>query len=75
MVISANRLNKEGYVEVFSALLLETFYIIRNQAVKTPDPSLVRYSLQEIQALKGLSKEELRYMHFAKKEFEGDVIR
>jgi len=67
-------LNQEGYLEIFSSVLLETIYLVRNKAVKVPDSSLVKYQLSEIPALRGLSGEELELMHFAKKELGGVIV-
>lgn len=68
-------MSDEGYVKIFSSVLLDTIYLVRDKNVKTPDSSLVKYQLKEVPALKGLSREELRYMHFAKKEFQGEIIQ
>ena len=49
-------LRKEGWIEIKSSVFETNLYIIRDQSIETPDSSLPRFTLKEVEALKGLAK-------------------
>jgi len=64
---------KRGWIQIFSGHLQENFYLIRHERIKTPSLDYPRYTLKEIQAVAGLSIEELQTMHEAKQIFSGAI--
>ncbi|PIR00332.1 MAG: hypothetical protein COV66_07565 [Nitrospinae bacterium CG11_big_fil_rev_8_21_14_0_20_45_15] len=70
----AERLFRErGWVQVYSTYLKLDFYLVRDENVRTPEPSIVKYTLMEIQVLNDLSVEELLTLHKAKEIFKGFI--
>ena len=62
---------------IFSEILNESIVIvIKREGVKPAreqNPGLVLYSPKEVQELKGLDPDQIRLLHFAKKEFNGSI--
>jgi len=70
----AARLYQErGWLQIFSAHLNQSIYLIRDQAVKVPDPSIPRYTQEETEALRDLTLDELKTLHEAKLIFNGTI--
>ena len=70
----AARLYRErGWLQIFSAHLNLSIYLVRNQAVKVPDLSIPRYTQEETEALRDLTLDELKTLHEAKVIFNGTI--
>jgi len=67
--------NKFGYLEVYSKVLQESIYFVRDYSVRPPKKDLVRYKLTEALKFKGLSDEQIRYLHNAKILLKGEVVK
>jgi hypothetical protein len=65
---------RRGWIRIFSAYLNQSIYLVRNKWVKVPDPTLSKYTQNEIEALKGLSWEEAQTLHKAKVLFNGEIL-
>ena len=73
-VQEATRLyQKKGWVQIFSGHLNQSIYLVKNDQVNVPDPSIPKYTQVEIEALKGLNLEELMTLHEAKRIFRGTI--
>ena len=65
-----SRLYRErGWIEIYSSLLDSKIYLVRDSKIKTPDRRILRYAQSELDSLRGLSIDELKVMHEAKKAF------
>ena len=70
----AIRLYQErGWIEIYSSLLDSKIYLVRDSKIKTPDRRILRYAQSELDSLRGLSIDELKVMHEAKKAFGGII--
>ena len=70
----AARLYQErGWLEIYSSLLDSKIYLVRDSKIKTPDRIILRYAQSELDSLRGLSIDELKVMHEAKKAFGGII--
>ena len=70
----ASRLYRErGWIEIYSSLLDNKIYLVRDSKIKTPDRRILRYAQSELDSLRGLSIDELKVMHEAKKAFGGII--
>jgi len=65
---------KRGWIQIFSGHLNTNLYLVRNKNLKVPDPSLPKYTKQEIMKLHGLTLDELRTLHEAKVIFKGEIL-
>jgi hypothetical protein len=65
---------KRGWVQIFSGHLNQSIYLVRNKWVIVPDPTLSKYTQDEIESLKGLSWEEAQTLHKAKVLFKGEIL-
>ena len=63
-----------GWIQVFSGYLNQSIYLVKNKWIEVPDPSLPKYTRHEIEALNGLSWEEIQTLHEAKILFKGEII-
>jgi hypothetical protein len=73
-VQEATRLYRErGWVQIFSSYLNQIIYLVMDPGIKVPDSSIPKYLQQEIDALKGLTLDELKTLHEAKKIFGGSI--
>lgn len=65
------------FVKIKSDILKETIVLVfKREGVKQArdeNPGLVLYTPKEIQQLKGLSPDQIRLLHFGKKEFNGAI--
>ena len=69
-----SRLYRErGWIEIYSSLLDSKIYLVRDSKIKTPDRRILRYAQSELDSLRGLSIDELKVMHEAKKAFGGII--
>ena len=69
-----SRLYRErGWIEIYSSLLDSKIYLVRDSKIKTPDRRILRYAQSELDSLRGLSIDELKVMHEAKKDFGGII--
>lgn len=66
--------NDMGWLEIYSEILEESIYFIRDDSVKTPK-DLVRYKLNEVLKFRGLSSDAMRFLHLGKKHLKGEVVR
>lgn len=72
--VKATELYKaRGWIEIYSTLLDTNIYLARDDKVKTPDTGILRYAQSELDDLRGLSVDELKMMHEAKKAFGGVI--
>ena len=70
----ASRLLQErGWIQIWAGYLNQHIYLVRDETVKIPDPTLAKYTQAEIEALKALSMEEIQTLHEAKIIFKGTV--
>ncbi|HEY8415947.1 MAG TPA: hypothetical protein VIK99_09265 [Thermaerobacter sp.] len=70
-------LAQRGWTALWSHVLGETVLIVRDENVPLPDSlrrRYVRYTLREIQLLRGVTPEGLRELHAAKRVFGGEVM-
>jgi hypothetical protein len=63
----------QRFVQIYSKYLNESFYLVQHKLMKVPDNSLPKYTQAEIEALKGLTIEELQTLHEAKILFGGTI--
>jgi hypothetical protein len=63
-----------GWIRVFSGYLNQSLYLMKNKWVKVPDATLLKYTRKEIEALNGLSWEEIQTLHEAKVLFKGEIL-
>ena len=70
---AAKLFKERGWIQIFSCHLNQSIYLVKNDQVKVPDPSITKYTQVEIEALKGLNLEELMTLHEAKRIFEGAI--
>lgn len=65
------------FVKIESDILKETIVLVfKKEGVKPAmenNPELVLYSPKEVRELKGLSPDQIRLLHFGKKEFNGSI--
>ena len=61
------------WLEIYSSLLDSKIYLVRDSKIKTPDRRILRYAQSELDSLQGLSTDELKVMHEAKKAFGGII--
>ena len=72
----AIKLFKErGWIQVWSTYLNESIYLTRHKSTQVPDPSLAKYTKDEVDALRGLSLDELKTLHEAKVLFRGNIFK
>jgi hypothetical protein len=64
---------EKGWVKIFSGYLDCSIYLTRNKFIKVPDTAIPRYTQAELDALKGLSLDELKTLHEAKVLFGGTI--
>jgi hypothetical protein len=65
---------KRGWIQIWAEYLNQHIYLVRNDKVKTPDTGILRYAQSELSDLRGLSVDELKIMHEAKKAFGGVIL-
>ena len=74
-VENATELFKErGWIQIYSTYLESNIYLVRDDAIRVPDPSIPKYTQAEIQSLKDLTLDELKTLHEAKVLFKGKII-
>jgi len=64
---------KRGWVQIFSGYLKQKIYLVKNKATRVPDPSIIKYSQEEIESLYGLTLDEIKTLHEAKMIFKGEI--
>ena len=72
---AAHLYRERGWVMIYSTLLDTNIYLVRDDKVKTPDTGILRYAQSELDDLRGLSTDELKMMHEAKKAFGGVISK
>jgi hypothetical protein len=73
-IYDAIRLFRErGWVKIFSGHLNCSIYLARNKFIKVPDMAIPRYTQAELDALQGLSLDEIKTLHEAKAIFRGTI--
>ena len=70
---AAKLFKERGWIQIFSCHLNQSIYLVKNDQVNVPDPSIPKYTQFEIEALKGLNLEELMTLHEAKRIFGGTI--
>ena len=64
-----------GWIEIYSTRLDSKIYLVRDDKVEPPDTEILRYAPSEIDELRGLSVDDIKMMHEAKKAFGGVISR
>jgi len=59
---------ERGWIQIYSTYLESNIYLVRDDAIRVPDPSIPKYTQAEIQSLKDLTLDELKTLHEAIKE-------
>ena len=73
-ITEATRLyQKRGWVQIFSGYLNQSVYLVKNKSIRVPDPSIIKYSQEEIESLNGLTLDEIKTLHEAKMIFKGEI--
>jgi hypothetical protein len=72
---AAHLYRERGWVMIYSTLLDTNIYLVRDEKVKTPDTRILRYAQSELDDLRGLSTDELKLMHEAKRTFGGLISK
>ena len=70
---TAEEYRRKGWVKIFSAYLKTELYLVRDESVRVPDSSIPRYSQSEVEALEGLSIDEMKTLHEAKMIYRGTI--
>jgi len=65
---------ERGWIQIYSTYLESNIYLVRDDAIKVPDPTIPKYTKAEIQSLKDLTLDELKTLHEAKVLFKGKII-
>ena len=70
----ATKLYRErGWIQIFSGYLNQSIYLVKNKSTRVPDPSIIKYSQEEIESLNGLTLDEIKTLHEAKMIFKGEI--
>ena len=64
-----------GWVQIFSGYLNQSVYLVKDETVEVPDPSILKYTQDEIEALRDLSIDELKTLCSAKEIFFGAITK
>ena len=73
-ITEATRLyQKRGWTQIFSGYLNQSIYLVKNKSTRVPDPSIIKYSQEEIESLNGLTLDEIKTLHEAKMIFKGEI--
>jgi hypothetical protein len=73
-ITEATRLyQKRGWIQIFSGYLNQSIYLVKNKSTRVPDPSIIKYSQEEIESLNGLTLDEIKTLHEAKVIFKGEI--
>ena len=64
---------KRGWIQIFSGYLNQSIYLVKNKSTRVPDPSIIKYSQEEIESLNGLTLDEIKTLHEAKMIFKGEI--
>ena len=64
---------KRGWFQIFSGYLSQSIYLVKNKSTRVPDPSIIKYSQEEIESLNDLTLDELKTLHEAKQLFKGTI--
>jgi hypothetical protein len=67
------RYRERGWIQIYSTRLNVNIYFLRHKSIKVPDSSLPKYTKAEVDALRGLSLDELKTLHEAKIIFGGNI--
>ena len=66
---------KQGWVRIFSGYLNKSIYLVKDETVKVPDPSILKYTQHEVESLRDLSIDELKTLCSAKEIFFGAITK
>ena len=64
---------KRGWIQIFSGYLNQSIYLVKNKSTRVPDPSIIKYSQEEIESLNRLTLDEIKTLHEAKMIFKGEI--
>ncbi len=64
---------KRGWIQIFSGYLNQSIYLVKNKSTRVPDPSIIKYSQEEIESLNDLTLDEIKTLHEAKQLFKGTI--
>ena len=64
---------KRDWIQIFSGYLNQSIYLVKNKSTRVPDPSIIKYSQEEIESLNGLTLDEIKTLHEAKMIFKGEI--
>jgi len=66
---------KQGWIRIFSGYLNKSIYLVKDETVKVPDPSILKYTQHEVESLRDLSIDELKTLCSAKEIFFGAITK
>ena len=64
---------KRGWIQIFSGYLNQSVYLVKNKSTRVSNPSIIKYSQEEIESLNGLTLDEIKTLHEAKMIFKGEI--
>ena len=62
-----------GWVQIFSGYLNKSIYLVKDETVKVPDPTILKYTQQEVESLRDLNIDEIKTLCSAKEIFFGVI--
>ena len=75
-VEEATKLFKErGWIQIWAEYLNQHIYLVREEEIEVPDGKIPRYILSEVNDLCGLTLDEIKILHEAKKAFGGVISK
>ena len=66
---------KQGWIRIFSDYLNKSIYLVKDEAVEVPDPSIPKYTQHEVESLRDLSIDEIKTLCYAKEIFFGAITK
>ena len=66
---------KQGWIKIFSGYLNKSIYLVKDETVKVPDPTILKYTQQEVESLRDLSIDEIKTLCSAKEIFFGVITK
>jgi len=64
-----------GWVQIFSGYLNKSIYLVKDETVKVPDPTILKYTQQEVESLRDLNIDEIKTLCSAKEIFFGVITK
>lgn len=66
---------KRGWIQIWAEYLNQHIYLVREEEIEVPDGKIPRYILSEVNDLCGLTLDEIKILHEAKKAFGGVISK